>query len=40
MSTKGKIAGIISNLVMVECDGPVSQNEICFIFHSEDKTDG
>ncbi len=31
MNTKGKVAGIISNLVMVECDGPVSQNEICFI---------
>ncbi|MCG6186794.1 V-type ATP synthase subunit A [Maribellus maritimus] len=35
MSTKGKITGIISNLVMVEFDGPVSQNEICFIIHSE-----
>ena len=29
--TKGKITGIISNLVTVEVDGPVSQNEICFI---------
>ncbi|MBN1986376.1 MAG: V-type ATP synthase subunit A [Prolixibacteraceae bacterium] len=34
MSTKGKITGIISNLVMVEFDGPVSQNEICYIIHS------
>jgi len=29
--TKGVVAGIISNLVIVEVDGPVSQNEICFI---------
>ncbi|MBN1598275.1 MAG: V-type ATP synthase subunit A [Bacteroidales bacterium] len=31
MSTKGKVKGIIANLVVVEADGPVSQNEICFI---------
>ncbi len=31
MSTKGKVQGIISNLVIVEADGPVSQNEICYI---------
>ena len=31
MSTKGKVKGIISNLVIVEVDGPVSQNEIAFI---------
>ncbi len=31
MSTKGKVAGIISNLVIVEVDGPVMQNEICYI---------
>lgn len=29
--TRGKIAGIIANLVSVEIDGPVSQNEICYI---------
>ncbi len=29
--TKGKVKGIIANLVMVEVDGPVSQNEICYI---------
>jgi V/A-type H+-transporting ATPase subunit A len=29
--TQGKIAGIIANLVTVEVDGPVSQNEICYI---------
>ncbi len=31
MNTKGKVAGIIANLVIVEPDGPVSQNEICYI---------
>lgn len=35
MSTKGKVRGIISNLVIVEADGPVSQNEICFIITGE-----
>ncbi len=35
MNTKGKVAGIIANLVMVEVDGPVSQNEICYINTSE-----
>lgn len=29
--TTGKVTGIIANLVIVEADGPVSQNEICFI---------
>lgn len=29
--TKGKVKGIIANLVHVEVDGPVSQNEICYI---------
>ena len=31
MKTKGNVTGIISNLVTVEVNGPVSQNEICFI---------
>ncbi|MBN2763932.1 MAG: V-type ATP synthase subunit A, partial [Bacteroidales bacterium] len=31
MATKGKVRGIIANLVIVEADGPVLQNEICFI---------
>ena len=31
VSTKGKIKGIISNLVLIEVDGPVAQNEICYI---------
>ncbi|HLO91626.1 MAG TPA: V-type ATP synthase subunit A [Lentimicrobium sp.] len=29
--TSGVVSGIIANLVMVEVDGPVSQNEICYI---------
>jgi len=29
--TKGIVKGIIANLVHVEVDGPVSQNEICYI---------
>ena len=29
--TTGKVKGIISNLVTVVVDGPVSQNEICYI---------
>ncbi len=35
--TKGKVKGIISNLVLVEVDGPVSQNEICYINFQEKK---
>jgi V/A-type H+-transporting ATPase subunit A len=31
MATKGKVKGIVSNLVTVEADGPVAQNEICYI---------
>jgi len=31
MSTKGKVVGIISNLITIEVDGPVAQNEICYI---------
>ena len=31
MATKGIVKGIVSNLVTVEGDGPVSQNEICYI---------
>lgn len=29
--TTGKVTGIVSNLVTVAVDGPVSQNEICYI---------
>lgn len=37
MSTKGIVKGIISNLVIVEIDGPVSQNEIAYIVLDETK---
>ncbi|MCF8302055.1 MAG: V-type ATP synthase subunit A [Bacteroidales bacterium] len=29
--TKGKVRSIIANLVLVDVDGPISQNEICYI---------
>lgn len=35
--TTGKVKGIISNLVTVEADGPVAQNEICYISIGEEK---
>ena len=31
MTTKGIVTGIVSNLVTVQVDSPVSQNEICYI---------
>ena len=31
MKTKGKVVGLVSNLVTVAVDGPVAQNEICFV---------
>ena len=31
MATKGSVKGIVSNLVTIEADGPVAQNEICYI---------
>jgi V/A-type H+-transporting ATPase subunit A len=31
MSTQGKVVGIVANLVTIKVDGPVSQNEICYI---------
>src|SRR5680860_941277 len=37
MGTKGKVVGIISNLVTVAVDGPVMQNEICYIIMSDVK---
>ena len=37
MSTKGTVKGIISNLVIVTVDGPVSQNEICYILTGQTK---
>ena len=29
--TKGKVTGVVGNLVTVEVNGPVGQNEICYI---------
>ena len=34
MLTKGTVRGIISNLIIVEADGPVAQNEIAYINHA------
>ena len=31
MATTGIVKGIVSNLVTIEVNGPVAQNEICFI---------
>ena len=31
MKTKGKVTGIVSNLVTVQVEGPVAENELCFI---------
>ena len=31
MKTKGIVSGIVSNLVTVQVDGPVAENEICYI---------
>ena len=31
MKTKGIVTGIVSNLVTVEIDGPVAENELCYI---------
>lgn len=34
--TTGRVAGIVANLVIVDVDGPVAQNEICFITLKEE----
>ena len=31
MATTGKVIGIVSNLVTVQTDGPVAENDLCFI---------
>ena len=31
MKTKGKVIGIVSNLVTVQVEGPVAENELCYI---------
>jgi V/A-type H+-transporting ATPase subunit A len=35
--TKGKLVGIISNLITIETSGPVGQNEICYIINGEER---
>lgn len=35
--TKGKVHSIISNLVLVQTEGPVMQNEICFIMLGQER---
>ena len=32
MKTTGRVNGIISNIVIVKADGPVAQNEICYVW--------
>lgn len=36
-NTTGTVNGIIANLVVVETNGPVRQNEICFIVHRNER---
>lgn len=31
MKTTGKVIGVVSNLVTILADGPVAQNEICYV---------
>lgn len=35
--TKGYVTAIISNLISVEVDGPVGQNEICYVHYGDTK---
>ena len=37
MATKGTVQGVISNMVTLAVDGPVSQNEICYILTGGDR---
>ena len=37
MATKGVVNGVIANMVTLKVDGPVSQNEICYIETGGDK---
>ena len=37
MSTKGPVQGVIANMVTLKVDGPVAQNEICYIETGGDK---
>ena len=35
--TKGKITNIIANLITIKVDGPVFQNEICYVIREDSK---
>lgn len=37
MATKGSVVGVISNIVTIQVDGPVAQNEICYIMTGGDR---
>ncbi len=37
MATKGTVNGVIANMVTLHVDGPVSQNEICYILTGGDR---
>lgn len=37
MATKGTVSGVISNMVTLNVDGPVAQNEICYITTGGDR---
>ena len=37
MATKGKVTGVIANMVLLAVDGPVAQNEICYISTGGDR---
>ena len=37
MKTTGRVNGIISNIAMVKADGPVAQNEICYVWTGDTK---
>ena len=39
MATKGTVSGVIANMVTLVVDGPVSQNEICYISTGGDKVE-
>lgn len=37
MATKGTVLGVIANMVTLTVDGPVAQNEICYISTGGDR---
>ena len=37
MATKGTVSGVIANMVTLTVDGPVAQNEICYISTGGDR---